>query len=725
MLKLICGAVLPTLVALPFFTSFTSVAAAEPRTSAGPILYETVVRARAVKQGGSVATGTIGRKRLDTKSSRNLIEALDSESGVDIQTTCANCGAKRVMLNGMRGEHTTVLVDGFPLHSSIASLYGLDAMPIAGVERIEISRGTGAAQLAPEAIGGVVNVVTQKPRGNDFSTIAELGNAGSRLVSTVGTWVSANEQTRAAAAFQLSENGFWDVDGNGVSEFPTTRQWAGYLKASREWGDSWLAEAKYARQSLGALGGNTSKFRPAGPRSILSDNLDYYQLLPGGNVRLPFAGDLSYITDDIRLERDEVTLSIQKSWSDDQRIQARGSFASQALDTIYMHGYDYSSSDQLGFADLRYLWSSGAHAFTLGTETRRQRMSSQSVKLFESGALPSDSLDFFSQGIFGQSILALSSDTDLSLALRLDRLGVRWRDRPDGQNQLSSTLLSPRAYLNHYWSGNWRGELGYGRGYRVPLAFLESQHGLSESGFIVGITELEKSHSAHARMAHTQSKWETSAGAYVTWIENMAYAEQDVVIGDPVVFRNSDETYAISALELTSRWSALNDLDLSAGFEQFIFPAGYAWRLPTAPIEQRLQLLVDCHRGPFEIHLTGRLYGARDLARYRYGNRFESLQHTNPTDPPEFADIRGDRRKNSRAPAFTTTDLSFRYRHSSQISLKLTALNLFDVTQTGMGVSPLNWNQHGTDPTHFHLDNNFIWGPLRGRIVSLTMRVDL
>ena len=98
------------------------------------------------------------------------------------------CGVKRVMLNGLRGEHTTILVDGVPTHSLVSSVYGLDATSAAGVERIEIARGAGASLIAPEAIGGTINLITKQARADELDLDIAGGDNNYRKIAAVGTW---------------------------------------------------------------------------------------------------------------------------------------------------------------------------------------------------------------------------------------------------------------------------------------------------------------------------------------------------------------------------------------------------------------------------------------------------------------------------------------------------------------------------------------------------------
>jgi len=94
---------------------------------------------------------------IENKNALSLTDALKNEPGVRVSNECSMCGVKRIMLNGMKGEHTTILVDGLPTHTLISGFYAVDSIATTGVESIEIARGAGASLIAPEAIGGTLS----------------------------------------------------------------------------------------------------------------------------------------------------------------------------------------------------------------------------------------------------------------------------------------------------------------------------------------------------------------------------------------------------------------------------------------------------------------------------------------------------------------------------------------------------------------------------------------
>lgn len=85
---------------------------------------------------------------------------MNFQSGLRVETNCGNCGTTQLRINGLEGQYSQVLLDSRPIFSSLASVYGLEQLPVAMIERVEVIRGGGSALFGANAIGGVVNIIT-------------------------------------------------------------------------------------------------------------------------------------------------------------------------------------------------------------------------------------------------------------------------------------------------------------------------------------------------------------------------------------------------------------------------------------------------------------------------------------------------------------------------------------------------------------------------------------
>ena len=93
----------------------------------------------------------------------SIFDALQLVNGVRPQLNCNVCSTGDIHMNGLEGPYTMVLIDGMPIVSNLASVYGLSGIPNSLVERLEIVKGPASSLYGSEAIGGLINVITKNP----------------------------------------------------------------------------------------------------------------------------------------------------------------------------------------------------------------------------------------------------------------------------------------------------------------------------------------------------------------------------------------------------------------------------------------------------------------------------------------------------------------------------------------------------------------------------------
>ncbi|KYP13584.1 TonB-dependent receptor [Flavihumibacter sp. CACIAM 22H1] len=100
---------------------------------------------------------------LRKNPSPSLFDALQLVNGVRPQLNCNVCNTGDIHINGLEGPYTMVLIDGMPIVSSLATVYGLQGIPSSLVERIEVVKGPASSLYGSEAMGGLINVITKTP----------------------------------------------------------------------------------------------------------------------------------------------------------------------------------------------------------------------------------------------------------------------------------------------------------------------------------------------------------------------------------------------------------------------------------------------------------------------------------------------------------------------------------------------------------------------------------
>jgi outer membrane receptor for ferrienterochelin and colicins len=100
---------------------------------------------------------------LKKNPSPSIFESLQNVNGVRPQLNCSVCNTGDIHINGLEGPYTLVAIDGMHVMSSLASVYGLFGIPTQLIDRIEIVKGPASGLYGPEAIGGMINIITRSP----------------------------------------------------------------------------------------------------------------------------------------------------------------------------------------------------------------------------------------------------------------------------------------------------------------------------------------------------------------------------------------------------------------------------------------------------------------------------------------------------------------------------------------------------------------------------------
>ena len=664
-----------------------------------------------INKSSVIKKEVVTKSQITHKNATSLARAVDLEPGVQTTLTCANCGSQRITLNGLRGENTTVLIDGIPAFSSVSSFYGMEAIPMVGISHLEIMRGAGASLTAPESIGGAINLVTVSPDENRF--IYQLRGGSNQYFNQeiLGSYGDKRSGTLIGAQSNLM--GAFDEDENNVTESSRQSQKSVFLKQENRIGDKLKVSGRVGYQELELLGGTTQATRPVTYPSS-TDTLEDFGT--GRDIRNKFTGDLSKIADRIRLNRIDGGGSATYHLNDDINIKGSFALAKQKQKSIYSHGYDYDNSDMFRFFDLKMNHVvNDSHFVTVGVDHKNEDMKSSSEYLYNVSGYKKDSFSFDTVGAYIQDEWIITDRDELNLILRVDKMKVNWADKSLLHNKLEKTAIAPRLHYKRAHNDEFSSRIAYGVGYRAPLSMFESQHGTNEEGFELDITKLELAHNVTYTLNREGQNSSTALSFAWTRLSNMSYADEET---SPVIFKSSDEHMNIKTVGVLHVHKATPDWTVESSFDYFILPDSYKAKLPTAAQETRARLISDYHLGQNEFVATLNVVGPRNLSKYGYYKNYNTLR--DDPDPFSFDKIPANQ-KSQRAPAFYTMDLFFQ-SNFSKFALIAGVNNLFDYTQTKKKESPLSWRTHRN---HSHLDNRHVWGPNTGRVLYAGVKIEL
>ncbi|MEO5814192.1 MAG: TonB-dependent receptor [Gemmatimonadaceae bacterium] len=147
---------------------------------------------------------------------------LTEMSGVRIQTTSPSLGAAAVRIQGLRGRYTQILTDGLPLYGARAGSFGLLQIPPLELRQAEVIKGAASALYGPNALGGVLNLVSRRPPDSSEAIVNQTRRAGSDLVMFGSK--SFSEHAGATLLAGAHTQRATDLDGDGWSDLPGFRR---------------------------------------------------------------------------------------------------------------------------------------------------------------------------------------------------------------------------------------------------------------------------------------------------------------------------------------------------------------------------------------------------------------------------------------------------------------------------------------------------------------------
>jgi len=649
-------------------------------------------------------TEVISDVSIERANASNLSEALADAPGVRINNECSMCGVKRVMLNGLRGEHTTILVDGIPSYTMMSGFYGIDAATTAGVQRIEIARGAGASMIAPEAIGGTINMVTKVAEQNGAQFDLSAGEVGYQKASLVGTTVGNQDSTRFTITGQYDYRDLYDGDDNGVGENPELQNLSGTVFLSHDFSSADNLRLRFSATQSEIFGGPTDSDIDSVKKAYFADpEWESAQLFAGNDVRNQYIGRDWETTEWIKSDRTEFYANWLHEIHSDLNFTLTASHNTHEQDSFY-EGFIYDAENTMQYFDGRLNWSLGiSHLLVLGIDSRQEELRSHTNS--ESELYVSDSFDYNTLGAYISDTWSINTQLELSAALRFDHISADFIDPQKPGTEIDESIVSPRFDLRWMHNSLWTSRISAGRGYRAPLSFFESDHGILDGdlGFDIQIDRLERSLSFNYALSYEGSRLSATGSLANTTIENMAtLGENDN--GVPVLSQAEEEAQAMVA-DLALSYALTSSINLSATVENIHYNDTFKQAFGVVPAEEKLIVSLDWSKAGWDFFIKGTWVGSRNLEEY------------GTPENPTF-DLAGTLPKSQTADAYWTVDFRLDKEFFDRLHIYFGANNLLNYTQVNDMETPLFYEDGGFDVAH-------IYGPLRGRVAYLGVKYHL
>ena len=397
------------------------------------------------KRHTATIVNVTSNKIFENTASSNLAESVRFQPGLRVENTCGNCGAVQLRINGLEGQYSQVLLDSSPIFSSLAGVYGLEQLPVAMIERVEVIRGGGSALFGSNAIGGVVNIITKEPLRNSLSLSHTTGiskdSALENNTSINGSFVSDDHRAgvyifgmvKDRDAIDYNDDGFTDV----LKMESQTLGFRGYYKTS-------------AYSKLTAEYHHIGEYRRGGDNIDLPPHMaeiaeDVRHKINGGSLRW------SYFSPDARHNVDIYTSA--------QAISRNSYYGTGKAPNAYGLTKDLTwvSGAQYSYMFEKCLFMPAQ--FTVGAEYSYNDLNDHSIG-------------------FDRSILQTVRTAGMYLQneWQSDKVNFVVGGRLDKHSMMENVIFSPRANLRYSPIEDIGLRVSYSSGYRAPQAFDEDLH---------------------------------------------------------------------------------------------------------------------------------------------------------------------------------------------------------------------------------------------------------
>lgn len=458
----------------------------------------------------------------------NIYEALQNVNGVRPQLNCQVCNTGDIHINGLEGPYTMVLIDGMPIVSSLATVYGLSGIPNSLVERMEIVKGPASSLYGSEAIGGLINIITKNPDKAPVFTVDVMGTTWSEFNADLGVRFKVGETASVLTGINYF-NYDNPIDNNNDNFTDVTLQER--ISVFQKW--------NFKRK-------NNKLFTLAGRY--------YWEDRWGGEMdwTQEFRGGSEIYGEAITTERWELLGQYELPTIENMLFSF--SFNSHEQNSVY-GDVPYIGDQKIGFGQLTWDKTVGKHDLLVGSALRYTFYDDNTPATGGEASNPGNNPDeIWLPGVFVQDQIEFNKKHNLLLGLRYD------------YNNNHGSILTPRVAYKWSITPTDIFRLNAGTGFRVVNLFTEDHAALTGAREVVIAEALnpEQSYNVNANYIKKLYMDNGASGSiefssWYTYFTNVIFPDYDTN-PNQIIYDNLDGSAVTKGLSLNA------DLTLPNGF---------------------------------------------------------------------------------------------------------------------------------------------------------------
>jgi iron complex outermembrane receptor protein len=180
------------------------------------ITEEILVIGKAPKELPIATVTSIELKTIELMKPLDLSEAIKYAPAVMV--TVGNKNEYSLKLRGFDNKRIALLIDGVPVIDPYYGSFDLKTVSAGGIESLQVTKGPSSVLYGPNTLGGIVNVITRRPRPEPkLSLNFSYGDRSTKSAGLDSSYQWKNLGFVATAYYQDSD-GFNYRDANGVKQ---------------------------------------------------------------------------------------------------------------------------------------------------------------------------------------------------------------------------------------------------------------------------------------------------------------------------------------------------------------------------------------------------------------------------------------------------------------------------------------------------------------------------
>ncbi len=455
----------------------------------------------------------------------NVFEALQNVNGVRPQLNCQVCNTGDIHINGLEGPYTMVLIDGMPIVSSLATVYGLSGIPNSLIDRMEVVKGPASSLYGSEAIGGLINIITKNPLTAPKLSLDIMASSWEEYNVDLGYNAQIGESLAVLTGINyFNFQNVVDNNDDNFTDMTLQERFSLFQKyvVKRPEGRLFTLAGRYYRENR--WGGEldwTPEYK--GGDEIYGETIDTERWEILGQYQLPFKERLVF------------------------SFSANGHYQDSAYGDLL-----YIADQKIGFG--QFTWDKQIHNHDLlfGTAVRYNYYddNSPATGIADSNVLP---------GIFIQDVYKIDDKNEVLGGLRYDH------------HEDHGGIFTPRVAFKHKFSEDRVFRLNAGTGFRVVNLFTEDHAALTGARDVIILEDLEPERSYNVNLNFSERIFLKSGGfvsldasAWYTYFTNLILPDYDTN-PNQIIYRNLNGFAVSKGLSLQMNLAMANGFSSQIG----------------------------------------------------------------------------------------------------------------------------------------------------------------